>query len=171
MASQLQPAQSRGDLRKTQLVMAGQRGLHRATETCEKPSSAVKTSDGTCGRWCLGENDLGGSLACPERVSPYQDFSISVDKALLLRLLGEGHHRLAAGEAHAPFLATGGIGRYIAMPLTFPKHQVQPVQPKQEENMNEVRTNIVAMPSIAATPEALLSAPGYRRSPSVPRLS
>lgn len=77
MASQPRPAQSRGNLRKTQLMMAGQRGLHRAAETCEKPSSAVKTSDGTCGRWCLGENNLGGSLACPEWVSPHQDFSTS----------------------------------------------------------------------------------------------
>ena len=65
------------------------------------------------------------------------DFKLTVNKTMLLRLLSEGHCRLAIGDGHSPFLATGGIGRYLAMPIACPpKPQVQPVQPKQEENMN-----------------------------------
>ncbi len=76
------------------------------------------------------------------------DFAITVNKDILSRLLSEGHSRLSFGTASGPFLATGGVGRYIAMPIACPpKPQVQPVQPK-EENMNEMQTNVVTAPFV-----------------------
>ena len=55
------------------------------------------------------------------------DFTLSVNKNLLLRLLNEGHTRLCIGENNTPFIAQGGIGRYLAMPLA--SHTPQVVQP------------------------------------------
>ena len=74
-------------------------------------------------------------------------FRITVNREILLRLLHQGHRRLAFGEAHGPFIATGGIGRYIAMPLgcSEKKPETQTVQPK-EEKMNEMQTPVVAAP-------------------------
>ncbi len=48
------------------------------------------------------------------------DFEITVNKDILSRLLSEGHRRLSFGTASSPFLATGGVGRYIAMPIACP---------------------------------------------------
>ena len=73
------------------------------------------------------------------------DLKLTVNKTLLLRLLNEGHHRLAIANDSAPFIATGGIGRYIAMPLAPHKQIVQPqTQPKEESQMNESIPNVAA---------------------------
>ena len=73
------------------------------------------------------------------------DLKLTVNKTLLLRLLNEGHHRLAIANDSAPFIATGGIGRYIAMPLAPHNKVVQPqTQPKEEKTMNESIPNVAA---------------------------
>ena len=73
------------------------------------------------------------------------DLTLSVNKTLLLRLLNEGHHRIAIANDSAPFVATGGIGRYIAMPLAPHNKVVQPqTQPKEEREMNESIPNVAA---------------------------
>ena len=78
------------------------------------------------------------------------DLKLTVNKTLLLRLLNEGHHRLAIANDSAPFIATGGIGRYIAMPLAPNNKVVQPqTQPKEESQMNESIPNVAApLPSV-----------------------
>ena len=73
------------------------------------------------------------------------DFKLTVNKNLLLRLLNEGHRRLAIANDSAPFIATGGIGRYIAMPLAPHTQIVQPqTQPKEDSQMNESIPNVAA---------------------------
>ena len=75
------------------------------------------------------------------------DLKLTVNKNLLLRLLNEGHHRLAIANSSAPFIATGGIGRYIAMPLAPHNKIVQnQTQPKEEYKMNESIPNNVTAP-------------------------
>ena len=77
----------------------------------------------------------------------WSDFSISVNRDLLLRLLNEGHTRIAIGENNAPFIAQGGIGRYVAMPLAShtPTVVQNPNQPQEEESkMNEPVSNVAA---------------------------
>jgi len=92
-------------------------------------------------------SDNGMQVNIPEEfTTDWGDFELSVNKTLLLRLLNEGHHRLAIGDNKAPFTATGGIGRYIAMPLashTKPVVQNQN-QPKEESKMNESIPNVAA---------------------------
>ena len=71
------------------------------------------------------------------------DFAIKVNKDILLHLLNAGHHTLCFSDVHAPFLATGGIGTFVAMPIAT--KETQTVQPKQEEKtMNEMQTPVVA---------------------------
>ena len=86
-----------------------------------------------------GEMHSTFPAAFPEN---WGDFSVTVNRELLLRLLNQGHHRLAFSTSPGPFIATGGVGRYIAMPLAFPsKNKPQTFQPQKEETMN-------AMPNV-----------------------
>ena len=93
------------------------------------------------------------------------DFKITVNKTLLQRLLGEGHSRIAFGSASSPFIAMGGIGRYVAMPLaSHTEKVVQPqTQTKEESKMNEsIPNNVTApMPPVATTinPEPIVVNP------------
>ena len=79
------------------------------------------------------------------------DFDIKVNKDILLHLLNAGHHTLCFSDTHAPFLATGGIGTFVAMPIA--SKETQNVQPKEEKPMNEMQTPVVAAP--VAQPVAL----------------
>ena len=73
------------------------------------------------------------------------DLKVSVNKTLLQRLLGEGHRRIAFGSASSPFVAAGGIGRYLAMPLaSHTEKVVQPQNQQEESKMNEPITNVAA---------------------------
>ena len=92
------------------------------------------------------------------------DFKVTVNKTILQRLLGEGHHRISFGEAKGPFVAQGGIGRYIAMPLASHKSPVVHNHPKEEKEMNEnsIPNNVTApMPSVApiVNPEPIVVNP------------
>ena len=82
------------------------------------------------------------------------DFKVTVNRTILQRLLGEGHHRIAFGEANGPFIAAGGIGRYLAMPLASHKSPIvqNQTQTKEESKMNEnsIHNNVTApMPPVA----------------------
>ena len=95
----------------------------------------------------------------------WSDFSISINRDLLSRLLNEGHTRLCIGENNAPFIAQGGIGRYLAMPLASHKSPVvqNQTQTKEESKMNEsIPNNVTApMPPVANTinPEPMVVNP------------
>ena len=84
----------------------------------------------------------------------WSDFSVSIDRKILLHLLGEGHTRIAFCHPHAPFVAVGGIGRFVAMPLASNNQPVvqKQNQPKEEVKMNESISNVVApMQPVAPT--------------------
>ena len=73
------------------------------------------------------------------------DLKVSVNKTLLQRLLGEGHRRIAFGSASSPFVAAGGIGKYVAMPLASHTEKiVQPQNQQEDSKMNEPITNVAA---------------------------
>ena len=80
------------------------------------------------------------------------DFTVSIDRKILLHLLGEGHTRIAFGHSDAPFVAVGGIGRFVAMPLASHKQPVVQPKPKEEVKMNASISNVVApMQPVAPT--------------------
>ncbi len=49
--------------------------------------------------------------------SGWEDFSITVKKEILMHLLNEGHTEIRFGDGMSPFVANGGIGQFIAMPM------------------------------------------------------
>ena len=95
----------------------------------------------------------------------WQDYQLFVNRNILQRLLSEGHTRIDCQTGHGPFLATGGIGRYIAMPLCqkTPESVAAPVEAepattnpvtehpntndqKERETMIDTNTTIVSAP-------------------------
>ena len=107
------------------------------------PNNPVTLAQGDDGTLNIVSDTGSKTSVVAEFPNNWGEFTISVNKALLLRLLGEGHHRIACGDAHLPFIATGGVGTYIAMPLNVSKPNVHP-QPKEEKTMNETNPVVAA---------------------------
>ena len=85
----------------------------------------------------------------------WEEFTLPMNKHLLLRLLSLEHTKIEACDGYYPVLATGGTGQYVAMPL-YRKNQSpkeNPIQPNKEEpEMVEVNENKVVsapMPTAA----------------------
>ena len=74
--------------------------------------------------------------------------SIFMNKAILLRMLLTGHSRIELGDGFTALIATGGTGRYIAMPLRNTPIKTQPqIQPNKEESkMENTETKVVSAP-------------------------
>ena len=83
--------------------------------------------------------------------------SIFMNKAILLRILLAGHTKIELGDGFSALIATGGTGRYIAMPLRNApiQTQAQPqIQPKQEESkMENTETKVVSAPMQMVAPK------------------
>jgi len=83
----------------------------------------------------------------------WDDFTLYLNKNLLLRLLSLGQTKIEACDGYYPVVATGGIGQYVAMPL-YRKNQPQkepPIQPNKEEprmvETNTTSETVHAQPS------------------------
>lgn len=66
----------------------------------------------------------------------WEEFTLPMNKHLLLRLLSLEHTKIEACDGYYPVLATGGTGQYVAMPL-YRKNQAQkenPIQPNPKAN-------------------------------------
>ena len=79
--------------------------------------------------------------------------SIFMNKAILLRMLLAGHNRIELGDGFTALIATGGLGRYIAMPLRNApiKTQIQPN--KEESKMENTETKVVSAPMQMVAPK------------------
>lgn len=111
------------------------------------------------------ETDIPAAFA-----GDWSDYKLFVNRNILQRLLSEGHTSLACPEGHGPFLATGGIGRYIAMPLyqKSPEPATEPVtehpntnDQKESKTMIDTNTTIVSAPvqTVARNNETIESSP------------
>ena len=91
----------------------------------------------------ISENGMQVNIQAESPID-WGDFKVTVNKTILQRLLGEGHLRISFGEANSPFIASGGTGRFVAMPLA--SHTVSVVQnnPQEEKEMNESISNVAA---------------------------
>ena len=116
------------------------------------PNNPITLSMADSSLLVVAENGMRINIAA-EFPFDWGDLKVSINKTLLQRLLGEGHRRIFFGNASSPFVAAGGIGRYVAMPLaSHTEKVVQPqTQPKEEKEMNESTNNNVTapMPSVA----------------------
>ena len=80
-----------------------------------------------------------------------------ISRTMLLRLLLASHTKIELGDGFTPILATGGTGRYIAMPLRQyqkPSEENIQIQPKQEESkMENTETKVVSAPMQMVAPK------------------
>ena len=60
------------------------------------------------------------------------DLSFIVRKEILAHLLNEGHTRIEINDALSPFVGTGGMGQFIAMPVYVKKPQAQTEQSAEQ---------------------------------------
>ena len=91
-----------------------------------------------------------------ELLGDWTDFSQTLNKKILFRLFAEKHTRIQLSNLHSPLMATGGLGRYIAMPMRNApiKTQSQPqIQPQQEENKMEDKEKVVSASVQTAAPK------------------
>ena len=92
-----------------------------------------------------------------ELLGDWSDFSQTLNKNILFRILTEKHTRIQFSNVYSPLLATGGLGRYIAMPLhnAQPQQKSQPqIQPQQEETkMENNGMKVVSAPTQTVTPK------------------
>ena len=93
------------------------------------PHNVVELSDGTENTLDIRASDMHASIAA-DLIGDWNE-SLFIDRAILPRLLQEGHTKIELGSGFSPILATGGHGRYIAMLLR--RVQNEKSQPKQNK--------------------------------------
>ena len=114
----------------------------------KRPSNEIKISREAEGFLSLHDGD-GHEFGIPATFdSSWGDFSITVKKEILLHLLNEGHTEIRFGDGMSPFVANGGIGQFIAMPM---RHQVPQAEATQEVTQTTVQTE---QPAVQPAPES-----------------
>jgi hypothetical protein len=119
------------------------------------PHNAVELADGNDNTLDVRAAGLGTTIEA-ELKGDWKD-SLFISKTMLLRLLQAGHTKIELGDGFSPILATGGAGRYIAMPLHQPqtdtKEEPKETQSNQEENKMETNTTVVSAPVQTVAPK------------------
>ena len=116
------------------------------------PVELYQSEDPGCLNILAGE--MQTSIAA-DFTGDWSDFSLRLNRKMLLRMLSEGHTKIEAGDGHCPILATGGTGRYVTLPLYQPKAQEpKPIQTQTEEpEMENKEMKVVSVPVQAAAPK------------------
>ena len=95
----------------------------------KKPSNEIKLYRDAAGFLSLLDGD-GHEFGIPATFdSNWDAFSINIRKEILLHMLNEGHTKIEFSDTLCPFVASGGIGRYIAMPMCNMKPHAEAEQP------------------------------------------
>ena len=98
----------------------------------KRPSNEIKFSRDTAGSLSLRDGD-GHEFGIPATFdSTWDTFSITISKEILLHLLNEGHTKLEFGDGLSPFVASGGTGQYVAMPIYTRKPQAESEQKTEQ---------------------------------------
>ena len=129
------------------------------------PHNAVELADGNDNTLDVRAAGLGTTIEA-ELKGDWTN-SLFISKTMLLRLLQAGHTKIELGDGFSPILATGGAGRYIAMPLHQPHpeaketeetkepvtEQDQTNDQKEKETMIDTNSTIVSAPVQTAAPK------------------
>ncbi len=119
----------------------------------KRPANEIKLYRDEAGFFSMRDGD-GHEFGVPAEFDPNWDkFSINIRKEILLHLLNEGHTKIEFIDALCPFVASGGVGQYIAMPMCMKpqaeaeqatvqteQSAVQPVPESQENQTTTVNT-------------------------------
>ena len=94
----------------------------------KRPSNEIKLYRDEAGFFSMRDGD-GHEFGVPAEFNPnWGTFSINIRKEILLHMLNEGHTKLEFGDGLAPFIASGGTGQYVAMPIYTRKPQAESEQ-------------------------------------------
>ena len=64
------------------------------------------------------------------------NLSFTVRKDILAHLLNAGHTRIELNDAYGPFVGTGGVGQFVAMPVRIKSAQVAAEQKQKETTLD-----------------------------------
>jgi len=78
--------------------------------------------------------------------SGWENFSITVKKEILLHLLNEGHTEIRFGDGMSPFVANGGIGQFIAMPMRPQTPQAESEQKPEQDTTTPTQVAVQPAP-------------------------
>ena len=81
--------------------------------------------------------------------STWEKFSVVIRKESLLHMLNEGHTKLDFIDGLSPFVASGGIGQYIAMPMCIRKPQAEAEQTTEQATVQTEQTAVQPAPESA----------------------
>ena len=94
----------------------------------KRPSNEIKLYRDEAGFFSMRDGD-GHEFGVPAEFDPnWGMFSINIRKEILQHMLNEGHTKLMFSDVRCPFVACGGIGQYIAMPLHISRPQTEAEQ-------------------------------------------
>ena len=82
----------------------------------------------------------GHDIGVPADFSAWDDFRVIIRKESLQHLLNQGHKALAFIDGLSPFIGSGGIGRYIAMPMCARKEEVKQKPEQVASGQTDVQT-------------------------------
>ena len=94
------------------------------------------------------------------------DLSFIVRKEILAHLLNEGHTRIEINDALSPFVGTGGMGQFIAMPVYVKKPQAQTEQ--SAEQVAVQAEPVEAQPIPESTESATEQIPPHEEKNEIP---
>ena len=98
----------------------------------KRPSNEIKFTRDAAGFLSLRDGD-GHEFGIPATFdSNWDTFSITISKEILLHLLNEGHTKIEFGDGLSPFIASGGTGQYVAMPIYTRKPQTESEQKTEQ---------------------------------------
>ena len=125
-----------------------------------KPANEIRLYRSTVGFFSLHDGDDHEFGIPAEFDSTWGNFAIIIKKDILLHLLGKGHTRIEFSDALCPFVGSGGVGQYVAMPMRMPKTEPQPQEataaqpaPESQKIQTSIPTNTTTNPKEKSTME------------------
>ena len=105
-----------------------------------RPSNEINLYRDETGFFSMKDGD-GHEFGVPAEFDPnWGPFNVSIRKEILLHMLNESHTKIEFIDALCPFIASGGVGQYIAMPMCMkPQAEAEQVavQPEPEPSEKE----------------------------------
>ena len=93
----------------------------------------------------------GLSFSVPAEFDPnWGPFNVNIRKEILLHLLNEGHTKIEFIDALCPFVASGGVGQYVAMPMCM-KPQAEAEQVAVQTAPEQSEKESVNIPTLTNT--------------------
>ena len=109
----------------------------------KRPSNEIRLYRDEADFFSMRDGD-GHEFGVPAEFDPNWDkFNVNIRKEILQHMLNEGHTRIEFIDTLCPFVASGGVGQYVAMPMCMKSQAeaeqvaVQPApEPSEQESVN-----------------------------------